>query len=167
LQKAQGRGTHGIETGNMELMLKGWATRPGVAATDSTNPQSWNRYAYTLNNPLSSIDPSGLECVWDDGSYDSGSDPVTGNVQNCQNQGGTWIELGQLGNWSGQADDANAQLVASIQNGSISGVNIVGVDGQPYLTFYNGLGQTTETFTPSGVNFFNYPNGNLVLPTPQ
>jgi hypothetical protein len=36
---------------------------------DITNPQTWNRYAYALNNPTSYIDPSGLfvnDCSWDD-----------------------------------------------------------------------------------------------------
>jgi RHS repeat-associated protein len=33
----------------------------GMAAVDPTNPQSWNRYAYVLNNPLLLIDPLGLD----------------------------------------------------------------------------------------------------------
>lgn len=40
----------------------------GLAAVDPTNPQSWNRYAYVLNNPLALVDPSGLcdvDGVWD------------------------------------------------------------------------------------------------------
>ena len=34
----------------------------GLAATDPTNPQSWNRYSYVLNNPMNAIDFLGLSC---------------------------------------------------------------------------------------------------------
>jgi RHS repeat-associated protein len=32
----------------------------GLAAASTADPQSWNRYAYVNNSPLSSVDPSGL-----------------------------------------------------------------------------------------------------------
>jgi RHS repeat-associated protein len=32
----------------------------GLGAGDMTNPQSWNRYAYVENDPLSAIDATGL-----------------------------------------------------------------------------------------------------------
>jgi RHS repeat-associated protein len=32
----------------------------GVGAVDPSNPQSWNRYAYVMNNPLALVDPLGL-----------------------------------------------------------------------------------------------------------
>ena len=34
---------------------------PGNAGADLTNPQSWNGYAYVLNNPLTMIDPTGMD----------------------------------------------------------------------------------------------------------
>jgi RHS repeat-associated protein len=39
-----------------------------LAAVDITNPQTWNRYAYVMNNPLGYIDPLGLYCVLNYGS---------------------------------------------------------------------------------------------------
>ena len=33
----------------------------GLSAADPNNPQSWNRYAYVANNPLSNIDRMGLD----------------------------------------------------------------------------------------------------------
>ena len=95
----------------------------GVAAVDPTNPQSWNRFAYVLNNPLSNVDPSGQECVWDDGSFDSAADPDTGNGGSCAAAGGTWVDPdlfenamltnGQwnsnFGDWSGNANANLAQ----------------------------------------------------------
>ena len=44
----------------------------GRSAASLSNPQSWNRYAYVLNNPLSSVDPQGF-CGEDDGGFDDES----------------------------------------------------------------------------------------------
>jgi RHS repeat-associated protein len=78
-------------------------------------PQNWNLYAYVLNNPLIYTDPSGMECVWDDGSYDASDDKVTGSAKGCSGQGGHWVdpamfesvEGNQAGSWS---DQKNSQV---------------------------------------------------------
>ncbi|HEY6338568.1 MAG TPA: RHS repeat-associated core domain-containing protein [Candidatus Sulfotelmatobacter sp.] len=137
----------------------------GVGAADPSSPQSWNRYAYVMNNPLGSIDPDGLECVWDDGSYD-GEDIISG-VASCENAGGTWVELGQHGNWSSEPDPGLATLVASIQNGEIASVEKIGVDGQTYTTFYNSAGQTTETETPDATIVYLHGSSAANNGTPQ
>ncbi|MGO9865346.1 MAG: RHS repeat-associated core domain-containing protein [Terriglobales bacterium] len=44
----------------------------GLGVVDPTNPQTWNRYAYVLNNPMAMVDPLGL----DDDCYDEDGDPI-------------------------------------------------------------------------------------------
>jgi RHS repeat-associated protein len=82
LQKTQGRGTHCSGTGreNKESRatrlydfqfrkynnVAGRWIRPdpaGLGAVNFGNPQTFNRYAYTLNNPLRAVDPLGLDLM--------------------------------------------------------------------------------------------------------
>ncbi len=61
----------------------------GISAASALNPQSWNRYAYVVNNPLTLADPDGRDCVYfsDDGTEVEAFDPGT-----CDDgSGGTWV----------------------------------------------------------------------------
>jgi RHS repeat-associated protein len=56
---------------------------PYYGSYDFTNPQSFNRYAYALNNPVSNIDPSGLSCV----TGDDGTEGDDGDGLGCADAG--------------------------------------------------------------------------------
>ena len=76
-------------------LLMGRFMRPdrlGIESVDLSNPQTWNQYAFVINNPFTFVDPTGTECIWDDGSYDSADDPVTGDAGGCAENGGTWVD---------------------------------------------------------------------------
>jgi RHS repeat-associated protein len=87
---------------------------PFSGSYDFTNPQSFNRYTYTLNNPFSSIDPSGL----DDICYSS-TDTDGNPVLNCYSTNGG-------GGDTGSADCSSNYTVCVSGN---DGDNGCGTDG--------------------------------------
>jgi RHS repeat-associated protein len=63
----------------------------GMAAADPANPQSWNRYAYVMNNPLNATDPLGLQSASQLSNcyFNSGATIGAGNARNPGEECGT------------------------------------------------------------------------------
>jgi RHS repeat-associated protein len=105
---------------------------PYYGSYDSTNPQSFNRYAYVLNNPLSRIDPSGQDdCSFLDDEV-SGA-PIT-FYGTCEGgEGGSTEENSAEGNsnndLSGDPPPIPPGTIVEDQHGNLY---IVGPDGELY-----------------------------------
>src|SRR5713101_7005982 len=64
----------------------------GLAATDPSDPQSFNRYSYVRNRPLSSIDQFGLFCNYKtDDDSDIESQDFFSTEEECAATGGEWV----------------------------------------------------------------------------
>ena len=68
----------------------------GLAAVDSMNPQTWNRYAYVMNNPLSYVDPTGLACYALEIAISGSCGPF---MNNGVNFGGNWNSFDLFLTW--------------------------------------------------------------------
>ncbi len=64
----------------------------GLAAADSGNPQSWNRYAYVFNDPMDYLDPFGLTTC--DAKGNNCYDSVTVTADGPGNGGGLGLGRG-------------------------------------------------------------------------
>jgi RHS repeat-associated protein len=92
----------------------------GPQSVDFSNPQSWNRYSYVLNNPLNLIDAYGLDCAYlndnGDGLDTNGLDHNSNSVE-CAQHGGQWLE--------GTIQDGS--VGANADTGQVWGTNSEGV----------------------------------------
>ena len=67
----------------------------GMMAVDIGSPQTLNRYTYVLNNPLSLVDPFGLDCAYLNSSgtgVEKGGIDQNSSSGECGKTGGYWVE---------------------------------------------------------------------------
>jgi RHS repeat-associated protein len=146
----------------------------GLAAVDPNNPQSWNRYEYALDSPLSLVDPFGLDSCPEElrgdcgpgstgGSGPTGYDPV-----DTSNSGGH-DQTGGGSSGGGGGAGANSRIQCATQFGQshslAAGVGAVFGDkvGNNFVTQLF-LGNTVSSVAKIGTDIFGgtTPTGRQV-----
>jgi hypothetical protein len=150
------------DTPNRELSYTGRWLSPdpaGLGSFDPGNSQNWNLYAYVLNNPLSNIDPLGLDCVRlnDDGSVAAVN---ADGVDNCYGDNGYYVDGTILGGINGVTSSADGDYLQYWLQGNDEyqasciaddcSSNTGGVVGQPG-TMLQYLTTTVPIYVPNDV----------------
>lgn len=130
---------------------------PLMASAKASNPQTWNRYAYALNNPLRYVDPDGLEVPEDCAKDQKCTIVVKVNVVYDQtvNRGKGLtaerkkrFEQGQIARSQKDYGTSNIKLDVTYTAGSYT----VGPNGRPQLTGTqsDALNLIVSNATPNG-----------------
>lgn len=130
----------------------------GMAAVDPTNPQSWNRYAYVGNQPLVSIDPTGLKRVAPPPTF------LGGLYQDCIWNGGcsglsqgppyAGFDIGALGGLApGTYIDGVQQTIFNSVGGL--GNNAITTGYQATITNSDGSSSTVTLAAPFGGTIYS------------
>ncbi|MGA2234437.1 MAG: RHS repeat-associated core domain-containing protein [Terriglobales bacterium] len=123
----------------------------GMAAVDSTNPQTWNRYAYVVNSPLNMTDPLGL-CYRCRSGGDAGGGEAGGGD-------GDYIVDGFEGeDWIlGIGGDPGMPITASVWDAPPGSDWVSPGQGDPELIAQGALvNQVTDELWVPGVGSFMY-----------
>ena len=130
------------------------------------NPQSWNRYTYTLNNPLRYIDPLGLTITA------SGTNKAD-YLKNLSKKTGWKLKYDKKGHvrFDGKAPSqrglsgANAQLYQAIEGKENIQINTVSGDANVDFDASTGAGQQTIDF--GDVNLLDNPSNQSAATAPN